>query len=290
MKGLKFIYSRFMKETSGLSSRIEQFERKGRIVPIIEEYGSGLPVVTFVACMHGNEKAGIEILERLREQLIIQGTMRLVVANPKAVIMSKRFVEQDLNRCFPGKIDGKFEEQLARQLRRQLSNSDFLVDLHSTTAQTPPFIITRQYQRLVKDLIEAAGIKKVVIRPRSGVALIDWVKVGIGIELGPHDAPQTLEDGFSAVINVLSTLNMIKKKKDRINEEAIECFKAEVVLPMPSRFEARPEGIHNFQMIEKGSAVGISDGVEIVVEKDFYPILYGEVSYQDTLCWVGEKL
>lgn len=268
----------------------EQLERRGDAMPIIEEYGDGLPAVTFVACMHGNEKTGLQILERLRKQPIIRGTVRLVVANPKAVFINKRFIARDLNRCFPGRENGVLEEQLAYQLRARLSDSDFLVDLHTTTAQTPPFIITRQREGLVKDLIEATGVKRVVIRPKSGSALIDYVATGIGIELGPHDTSQTLESGISAAFSVLSTLNMIEKREDNVDEKAIEYFKAEKVLPILPRFEVRPEGIHNFQMIEKGSVIGISDGVEIVAENDFYPILYGEVSYKNTLCWLGERL
>ena len=278
-----------MEKFNTAMSIFERVKKEGEVAPFIEEYGKGTPIITFVACMHGNEVVGLHILEILRKQSIFQGTMRLVVANPKAVFANKRYINHDLNRCFPGRKNGTYEERLAYRLEKQLSDSDFLVDLHTTTAQTPSFIIVRQGQMQVKRLIEMTNIKRVVLRPRSGKALIDHVRTGIGIELGPHNDFLTLKRGVSSVFSVLSDLNMIKKK-EKVGRQPVEYFTVNEVLPMFSNFKEADERIKNFCLIKEGDIIGIRNGVQIKAKKDFYPILYGESSYKNILCWIGERV
>ncbi len=170
---------------------IELVNRRQEIEPLIEEYGSGSPVVTIVACMHGNELVGINILESLKGIESTTGTLRLVVANPNAVRVNKRFVDHDLNKSFPGSESGDVEDQLAYKLKEKLSDTDVLIDLHTTTAATPAFIIARNIDEDARALITASGIERIVVKPKPGkTALIDWVANGIGIELGQHGSKE----------------------------------------------------------------------------------------------------
>jgi len=225
----------------------------------------------------------------LREQTILRGTLRLVVANPNAMLQNRRFIDSDLNRSFPGKEGGGIEEQLAFQLRQKLSDSDALIDLHSTTANTPPFIITRQDNEYIRKLANVSSIERVVVKPKpSKMALIDYGENRVGIELGKHDSDETFAYGLSATIGALSEFGMINREGVP-TDTSLEIFVVEEVIPLPPLFNPKQEAIHNFGLIKRGAIIGTSNDDPVRAEEDFYPILYGEVSYTNTLCWKGIK-
>lgn len=270
---------------------IDQITANQQTEPFIEDRGKDLPLVTIVACMHGNEHVGLRVLEFLRTQTILQGTLRLVVANPNATLQNRRFIDSNLNDSFPGKQDGGIEEQLAFKLRKALSDSDILIDLHTTTASTPPFIITHQYNENIKRLINSTGIKRVVLKPKlSKTALIDYGENRIGIELGKHNSEATLINGLSATMAVLSNMGMVTGKLI-IKKTKPELFTVTEIIQLPLNFEPKKDGtIQNFRLIKQGNIIGISNGNIVKAEDNFYPILYGETSYINTLCWKGKKM
>lgn len=262
--------------------------------PNIEVIGSGLPVVTFVACMHGNEQVGLEILEQLKTFFCskppLKGSLRFVIANPNATRNNKRFNYKDLNRCFPGKQDREIEERIAHQLVQRLNDSDYLIDFHTSSAVSPPFVICRQSDGVIGKLALATGIQRIVIKPNTNkTALIDHVKAGIGIELGRHDSTDALDAGLSAVHSVLLNLGFCKDNQEEAKSlsQPVSYFSVKKTMPMPPQFQPKEGVIANFQLVRKESVLGVSDGTPIVTEEDFYPILYGEISFPDTLCWVG---
>lgn len=85
------------------------------------------------ACTHGNERVGARILEALRDIPIKQGTLILNIANKEAFLSGKRFIDQDLNRVFPGKPDGNTEERLAYELAPLVQTADIVLDIHSAS-------------------------------------------------------------------------------------------------------------------------------------------------------------
>ena len=67
-----------------------------------------------------------------------------MVANEAALEKGVRYLEVDLNRSFPGRRAGKYEERLAGVVLRRLKKYGEVVDLHTATCSTPLFaILTR---------------------------------------------------------------------------------------------------------------------------------------------------
>lgn len=87
---------------------------------------------------HGDELAGVWVASQVhagrpefaREGLDVTG----LVANPAAVSRGTRFVGSDLNRAFGGRESRGPEAELARALAPALASVDFVIDLHSSTA------------------------------------------------------------------------------------------------------------------------------------------------------------
>jgi len=100
-----------------------------------------------VGGVHGNELNGIHLIKLLEQpqyrHLVERSHLSVstLLANPQAVELGRRFVDMDLNRCFSqADLDNQelvnYEQQLAKTIDQSLKarQVDFLIDLHSTTA------------------------------------------------------------------------------------------------------------------------------------------------------------
>jgi predicted deacylase len=126
------------------------------IAASVWKINSGQPgkTVMFMGGTHGNERTGVEVLHKLKEQLennefqIKAGSLVLALGNLRAIEINERgsAPHQDLNRSFP--LDllmqeplGTYEDDRARELAPILQNVDILIDLHATNKPSEPFVV-----------------------------------------------------------------------------------------------------------------------------------------------------
>ena len=99
---------------------------------------------------HGNELTGVFLIKKwiLNPQLIERSNFKTTVmnTNKEAIAKCRRYIDRDLNRAFSTKLlssnDSKhYEDLLAKEINIKLGtkgsdhpNVDFMVDLHTTTA------------------------------------------------------------------------------------------------------------------------------------------------------------
>ena len=108
---------------------------------ICEIYGKGRCSVALVACIHGDEQIWINVIEKIKLEVPKEITLVVIIANEKAKTENTRFIQSDLNRVFPGALNGDYESQLAFILKNMLQTFDYVIDLHSTEAITEMFAI-----------------------------------------------------------------------------------------------------------------------------------------------------
>ena len=104
--------------------------------------------VAVVGGIHGNELTGIYLVKKFQQfpELLWRKSFecQTVIANPQAVAVNRRYIDRDLNRCFGNEdlsnleLTG-YENVRAKEIATQLgskdrSNSDVIIDLHSTTS------------------------------------------------------------------------------------------------------------------------------------------------------------
>ncbi len=229
-------------------------------------HGFGKPVVGIVGCLHGNEVLGKKIIETLKDISLVQGTIVLLLANTEAMKQGKRFIDADLNRCFPGKENGNHEEKLAISLLDELSKCDYVIDLHSTSAETENFIIITKEDEETKKLVHSVPLNKVVLMKNNLIetkTLIDNVGCGISLEFDERIKP---EEASLVVMNCLRNLKLVNGK-----------CKSEI----PIRYLVYGD------MKKSRDNIGLElinfREVEVCGEK-FYPILFGEKEYGNILC------
>jgi predicted deacylase len=262
---------------------------KNMLEPKIEIIGNGKPVVVIVGGMHGDEKVGLRVFKKIKSDLIIsKGTLKLITANRQALLKGARFIDSDLNRSFPGSINGGKEEQLAVKLTKIVLGCDYLLDLHACSVPNPAFCIIRGENKI--NLAKRTNLTNVVIFPlkkQGGRSLIDQVENGIGLELGGYENVGTTNAGFYAVTNFLSSLGMLKKRKIIAKKQSIYKINGNIY---------RDEGfiksrkIKNLQLVRKGTVLGRIANRKVLAERDFYPALFGQRSYGNILSLAAERL
>ncbi|MBW2998288.1 succinylglutamate desuccinylase/aspartoacylase family protein, partial [Candidatus Woesearchaeota archaeon] len=118
--------------------------------------------LAILGCLHGNEKVGEKIIDYLKGIPQLANSIFFILGNENAMKENRRFIDVDLNRCFPGKETGNYEEERAFEISKKIKDFDILLDIHSTTAKTEDFIITTNLDK-TRNLIGNIPLRKVVI-------------------------------------------------------------------------------------------------------------------------------
>jgi succinylglutamate desuccinylase len=88
--------------------------------------------VLIIGSTHSHEKIGLRVIESLRNLGLDPSLLDFEEGNPEAEKRSVRLIESDLNRVFPGKKHGTYEEKRAFELVKKIRSSDIVIDIHST--------------------------------------------------------------------------------------------------------------------------------------------------------------
>ncbi|MEL6942603.1 MAG: succinylglutamate desuccinylase/aspartoacylase family protein, partial [Bacteroidota bacterium] len=110
-------------------------------IPVIVAKGkSTYPVLGLTAAIHGNEINGIPIIHEVMNRIDIQNLEGTVVAVPglnaiSLLLHQRRCIdEEDLNRNFPGKVNGNRSQQYVWQINQKiLTQIDYLIDMHTAS-------------------------------------------------------------------------------------------------------------------------------------------------------------
>jgi len=230
--------------------------------------------IAIVVCLHGNEPYGLEVKDKLPSALPV------FIGNPKAIENNVRFTESDLNRSFPGKEDGTYEERLAVDLLKELKKFDYVIDLHSSTSRMELFgIITK----LTKEKIELArklGLKRVAImtdKLANGCSLIDHLKCAISLEVGPHERKENAQE----VVDVIN--NLISKNITGQDLEVLEIFD---IIKGDKNVKYY---INNFEEVKKGVLIAEGSRNKYFAPFDFIPLFVGS-DYKEVICLASRNI
>jgi len=114
--------------------------------------------------VHGNEIPGIAALDEIFPEIKIEwGEVIFIYANLEAIKQNRRYIENNLNRCFlkeqPPNITNSLEGKTARDIMPYLDSADIMLDLHSSNIKdSPPFIICDERQVNAAKLFESEFI------------------------------------------------------------------------------------------------------------------------------------
>lgn len=227
-----------------------------------------------VVCLHGDEPYGLEVERELSNK------MKTIIGNPIALEEKKRFLESDLNRIFPGKKEGDYEEKRAVEILEEIKEFEYIIDVHSSSSNVELFgIITKPDKKKI-EFAKSLGLKRLVIMEKNiseGKSMIDNVECGISLEIGPHEKEGNAE-------KVIDSINKFLNSNESSNE--IETY---VVFDIIKADDFKEAKINNFIPVKKGEIIATGEK-EKIAEFDFIPVLVNERSYDGVLCLAARKL
>jgi succinylglutamate desuccinylase len=144
---------------------------------------------------HGNETVGLKVAKEIQKLKIKKGELVVHKANELAYKQKKRFIDQDLNRSFPGNPKGNHEERLAVKILPRIALADVVIDIHSTTSGLKDALIVTRVTKAVREYVEVISPKYLLyMRATRNNALISQAKVGIAFEYGSNSDKDALKE------------------------------------------------------------------------------------------------
>ncbi|MFB6196092.1 MAG: succinylglutamate desuccinylase/aspartoacylase family protein [Haloplanus sp.] len=255
----------------------------------IREFGDD-PEVAVVAAIHGDEPCGPRAVEALLDDPpTFRRPVKFIVANERALDRGVRYLDDDLNRAFPGDEDAEsHERRLASRLRAELDGCTTLA-LHSTQSYPNPFAlvdtVTRETASIcarlpVDAVVEAAGYAdgRLIAYPRI-------IEVECGLQWSDAAAAnaERLVEAFLAATDVLQSADATVPDRD------VPIFR------LTGRVAKAPATNHevfveNFERVPPGVPFATADGDDHVAEEPFYPILMSAEGYEDVFGYAGDRI
>jgi uncharacterized protein len=252
----------------------------------------GGPRIGVIGALHGNERAGLLVLERLKREAdeiaarMQRGTLVLVHGNPLATEQGQRFSEggTDINRLFSyGFVDElareawTYEHRRALSLRPLITGLDGLIDLHSATRPTLPFAICDGTPAGI-ELARKTGCHVthgwdgpgMLMEHVSIGSLVAQGKPALSVECGQHDDPGTAEAAYRILTRFLGALGLTDHPVADARGASYRLF-GRVVKPTHEFTLARE--FSSFDSLLPGELLGRGEGVSISVEREAFLLL-----------------
>jgi hypothetical protein len=250
----------------------------------IERGSAGSARVAIVGGIHGDEPAGERIVRRLADDLDEGGTgsgsVRLIVANERALAAGTRYTDADLNRVFPGDPDSdEYERALAPRLAAELEGMDAVLALHSSHSAPPPFAIFSDPTESVRRSVTGMPVEYVVDSSRLRSTTLDSVVPHtVSLEVGRQGSEEAVEFGYEACLAFLRAHGALDDEPPTFTETTVVAGDEEV-----PKGDGEPH-VHfaNFEEIPRGAVFAEDDVYTHRVEEDgVVPILASERGYEE---------
>lgn len=226
---------------------------------VIQGRGSETAKITIVCCLHGDEIFGIKVFNFFSKHIANYQRLKLILANEPAIKARKRFIDQDLNRSFPGSKVGNKESRLARELMKAIGKTEYLLDIHTTTSDIKMTPIIASFTKRVQNIInfcashEVAYIKK----PLAEKSLIGQYAGSASLEFNERYAKKNI--ALKEIKYLVDSL--LANKKTKPKKRSVFHIDGAISKNVPL-----PKSVANFKLIP---------------ELGVYPFLLYEKSYKD---------
>ncbi|SFG34624.1 Succinylglutamate desuccinylase / Aspartoacylase family protein [Halopelagius inordinatus] len=266
----------------------------------IYELGEGTPEVAVVGTIHGDEPCGVRAIERfVATEPDVERPVKLVVANEEALEANVRYLEEDLNRVFPGDPNAdSHERRLAHDLLREVRGCTTL-SLHSTQSYGKPFALVDTVGAVSRSICPFLPIEELVETAEFvGGRLIDHAHT-IDVECGLQGTDEAAENAYWLVRAFLAATGVLAAPLEEGTEAPLSLERRgadEVaVYRMLERIPKEPAStyevfVDNFELVSEGDRFAAADDREFTADRDFYPVLLSAYGYEDVFGFAADKV
>lgn len=250
----------------------------------IHQLGEGQPEVAVVAGIHGDEPCGVAAVERLLdEEPSVERPVKFVVANEEAFERGVRYVDEDLNRAFPGDPNGDtHESRLAHDLAREVEGCTVLA-LHSTQSYPEPIVVIDTVDEIARSIAPRLPADVLIeTDEHTDGRLVEHAHT-IEVECGRQGTDQAAENGYWLTRAFLAATNVLPAPttEDRLaapERTEVRVFRlvGPIAKPPAEEYEVV---VPNFERVEAGDVFAYADDEALTAEEPFYPVLLSALGY-----------
>lgn len=256
----------------------------------VETLGTGQPEIVIIGGIHGDEPCGVHAVEELAaEDPDVERPVALVVANERALERGERYVEEDLNRVFPGDPDGEtHESRLAARIGDRFGDCTTL-SLHSTQSYSNPFAIVENVTEFARNVCPRLSVDAVVDAGRhTDGRLFDGIEQTLEIECGYQRSDQAAANAVLIAREFLGAVGALPDS-ERPATDGLPVFRLRERVPkdVAEEYEVYAS---NFEPVAAGTPFASADGVDIVAEEDFYPVLMSPEGYEHVFGYAADRV
>ncbi|WP_255149285.1 succinylglutamate desuccinylase/aspartoacylase domain-containing protein [Halorarius halobius] len=249
----------------------------------VEQLGEGEPEIAIVGGIHGDEPCGKRAVEGLLDaDLDVTRPVKLVVANEEALERNERYVEEDLNRAFPGDPDGDtHESRLAHELLQELRGQT-VFSLHSTQSYAAPFALTDDLDPLAASVVPYLTVEAVVETANFSEGRLIQKPDVLEVECGLQGSESAAQNAYLLCTQFLAGVGALSDDGHRRVDE-VPVFRLERELPKPAGVPGQYEYevlAANFERVAEGSVYARANDETFVADRPFYPVLLSAYGYE----------
>lgn len=249
--------------------------KKHRIQP--SEKKKKMRRISIVTGIHGDELEGqyvcFELTRKINENIdSLSGIVDIYPAmNPLGIDSITRGIpafDLDMNRIFPGNIDGNMTEYLAAEIVRDLSGSDLVIDIHASNiylTEIPQIRINELNEKELVPLAKEANVDFVWVHGASTVlestlayslnstgtpCLV--VEMGVGMRITKEYGDQLVE----GILNLMSKLGIWSGKVITPRTPIISNNPNDVSFLNASVGGLFIQSVHHWEKLNKGDEIG----------------------------------
>jgi len=256
----------------------------------VAQLGEGTPEIAVVGGIHGDEPCGPRAIEQLLATAPdVNRPVKFVVANEEAIEVGRRYVDEDLNRAFPGDPDGDtHESRLAHALLAEIRDCT-VVSLHSTQSYAAPFALVDEVDGLARAVCPHLSVEAVVETARfSEGRLIEHPGV-VELECGLQGSDQAAANAALLVREFLAATGVLPGDDEPLVAREVPVYRLSRQVPKAVGESAEYRVFAaNFERVNAGEVFAATDEEELVADEPFYPILMSPYGYEDVFGYAGE--
>ncbi|WP_247001026.1 succinylglutamate desuccinylase/aspartoacylase domain-containing protein [Halosolutus gelatinilyticus] len=253
----------------------------------VAQLGSGTPEIAVVAGIHGDEPCGVRAVKRLLDDRpTVERPVKLIVANEEALERRVRFVDEDLNRAFPGDPDAKTHEgRLAHRLVEELEGC-LAFSMHSTQSHADPFAIVNGLSDTAAEICPQLPVVAMVETSNFSegrlFSAVETIEVECGLQ-GSETAAENADRLTRAFLTAVGALPGDTVRRD------LPVYRLTDVI-RKHRADTYEVFVENFEEVEAGDPFAAADGEKQVADESFYPVLMSPYGYRNVLGYTAEKI
>lgn len=252
----------------------------------VEQLGEGTPEIAVVGSIHGDEPCGARAVERLlADSPDLDRPVKFVIANERALAENVRYVDEDLNRAFPGDPDADTHEgRLAHELTQELRDCT-IFSMHSTQSYAAPFALVDELDPLAASVVPYLTVEALIETVNFSEGRLIESQDVIEVECGLQGSERAAENAYDLTRQFLGAVGAIEPPREPYDD--IPVFRMERMLPKPPAKEYETFAT-NFERVAEGETYARADEQLFVADRPFYPILLSPYGYKTEFGYTGD--